>query len=273
MTISVLMSTYRREQPAYLDAAMKSIWTDQTRKPEQVVVVKDGALTPELDAVIDRWKELMGETLTVVANRQNRGLALALNSGLACCTGDIVARMDSDDIAFPTRIEEQAAYLEQHSEVGVVGAWIDEFVGTPDNVVSSRKTPETHPEIYRYGQMRNPMNHPTVVFRRHVVTEHGGYQHFYLFEDYYLWSRLLCAGVKFHNLQKSLIWFRMSDDLYERRGGWHYAISELKFQLRLHKTGYISLTEMLRNCGMRLAGRLIPNSLRGWIYKNILRKE
>ena len=94
MTISVLMSTYLREQPAYLDAAMKSIWTDQTRKPDQMVLVKDGTLTPELDAVIDRWKEQLGTTLTIVANRQNQGLALALNSGLACCTGDIIARMD-----------------------------------------------------------------------------------------------------------------------------------------------------------------------------------
>ena len=77
MTISVLMSTYIKEQPNYLDEAMRSIWTEQTRKPDQIVLVEDGPLTTALYGILSKWQNVIGDKLTIIENKQNKGLALS----------------------------------------------------------------------------------------------------------------------------------------------------------------------------------------------------
>ena len=74
MTISVLMSVYRSEQPKYLDEALASVWTTQTLKPQQIILVEDGTLTDGLYAVIDKWSKELGEILLILRNKQNVGL-------------------------------------------------------------------------------------------------------------------------------------------------------------------------------------------------------
>ena len=180
--------------------------------------------------------------------------------------------MDTEDIAKPERFKKQIAVFKSYPDVDVVGTWIDEFEESPQNIISTRKLPETHKEIHKYAQKRNPNNHPTVMFRKQAVINAGGYQHFPLFEDYYLWVRMLLKGSKFYNIQESLLYFRFSPDMFKRRGGFKYACIEAKFQWVLHQLGFISLIKTCINIGIRFGTRIIPNSLRGWIYKNILRK-
>jgi glycosyltransferase involved in cell wall biosynthesis len=271
MSVSVLMSTYIKENPDWLDASLRSIYDDQTQKPDEIVLVLDGPLTPELQAVINRWKTALKDVLTIVANMRNQGLALSLNDGLKVAKGDIIVRMDSDDIAFPERIEKQVEFMELHKDIDVVGAWITEFIGTPDNVRSIRKVPETSDEIYEFGKCRNPLNHPSVAFRRERIVEHGGYTHFLLFEDYCLWAQLLTKGYRFYNIQESLLWFRTSADMFSRRGGWHYAFTELKFQRYLYGIGYITLPTLLRNSIVRFNGRIMPNWMRRFMYSHYVR--
>ena len=95
----------------------------------------------------------------------NRGLGKALNEGLKHCSYDLVARMDTDDIAKPDRFEKQLAIFLEHPEIDVVGAWIDEFEGEVSNVLSMRKVPEQHENILRFAKGRCPVNHPVVMFR------------------------------------------------------------------------------------------------------------
>lgn len=271
MRVSVLMSTYYKENAVFLDMALESIWTAQTRKPDEIVLIEDGKLTSALYTTIEKWKKTLSGKLIIVENKKNLGLAKALNAGLAKATGDIIIRMDSDDIAKPERIEKEAYYLEQHPDIDIVGSWIDEFRNTPDEVINTRKVPETTEDIFRFGKRRNPMNHPSVAFRRQRIIEHGGYTHFLLFEDYCLWAQLLMKGYRFYNIQESLLWFRTSDDVYARRGGWRYGITEIRFQKYLHNLGYISTTEMLANCAIRFISRITPNSLRRLLYQKLLR--
>ena len=108
---SVLISVYHRESPAHLDLALLSIWDQQTLKPSQIVLVKDGPLGNELDLLISRWSERLGSLLSVVAIDSNSGLATALNTGLSYCKYDLVARMDSDDISFPDRFNIKISYM------------------------------------------------------------------------------------------------------------------------------------------------------------------
>ena len=105
---SVLMSVYSKENPAWLKLAIESI-QDQTLPTSDFVLVCDGPLTPELDGVIAEKHCQMGEILMVVRLEKNMGLGNALNEGIRHCRNDLVARMDSDDIAYPDRCEKQVA--------------------------------------------------------------------------------------------------------------------------------------------------------------------
>ena len=243
MAFSVLISVYQREKPQYLEQAFESL-LEQTLLPTEVIIVEDGPLTDELYAVIEAFKTRFAATISVVLPR-NVGLGLALNHGLKECHYSIVARMDSDDICKPRRFEKQLEILRTHKEIDVVGSWIDEFLGTKENIISTRKVPETHQEILHFARYRNPMNHPTVMFRKAVIEA---------------------------NIQERLLWFRLSYEAFRRRGGVHYIKAESRFQKRLYLCGFISLSAFLQNVIIRLTVRLLPNRLRKFIYILRIRK-
>lgn len=267
---SVLLSVYIKEHPSNLKKSIISL-TNQTIEPDEIVIVKDGPLTNELEIIIEEYTNLYPYIKTIQLI-QNQGLGKALNEGLKHCTYDIVARMDTDDIAKPNRFEKQIQIFQNNPDIDVVGTWIDEFENSTNNIISTRQLPENHFEIYQYAQKRNPINHPTVMFRKQAVIDAGGYQHFPLFEDYYLWIRMLLNGAKFYNIQESLLYFRFSPDMFKRRGGFKYACTEAKFQWHIHQLGFINLPKTIFNICIRFGTRIIPNGFRSWIYKNLLRK-
>ena len=266
---SLLMSVYQRERPEFLTACFDSIY-NQTVRPSESVLVEDGPLTPALYEAISSEQKRFG-TMKRVALEQNQGLGAALNAGMKACSYDIVARMDTDDICLPQRFEAQLTYLEAHPEIDVLGAWISEFDGVPTNVVGVRRLPENHEAIYKFGKKRNPTNHPTVMFRKQAVMDAGGYQPFPLFEDYYLWARMLNQGHLFHNLQQPLLLFRRSPQMISRRGGVDYAHHEVRLFHEMYQMGYISLYDMVRNILQRYIVRLLPNVMRSFIYRHLLR--
>ncbi|MDR0581910.1 MAG: glycosyltransferase, partial [Prevotellaceae bacterium] len=202
---------------------------------------------------------------------QNIGQGPALNEGLKHCSYELVARMDTDDICKPSRFEKQVALFEQNPQIDIAGAWIDEFYDTPDEVASTRKLPETHEELKQYAQSRCPMNHPVVMYRKSSVQAVGGYQRLGTFDDYLLWMKMLRDGAVFHNIQESLLFFRASRDMAARRGGWRYAVSELKAQLLFYRWGIVSLARCLKNIAIRFPVRMLPTKLRALVYRHLLR--
>ena len=115
---SVLISVYCREKATHLNDALLSIW-EQTLTPTEVVLVKDGPLTDELEQVINDFKNRYN-AIRIVALPQNVGLGAALNEGLKHCSYELVARMDSDDICKPIRFEKQVQYLMQHPQIDII---------------------------------------------------------------------------------------------------------------------------------------------------------
>ncbi|MBQ6205193.1 MAG: glycosyltransferase [Prevotella sp.] len=270
MFFSVLMSVYFRESSFFLKNALDSVFS-QSQKPDEVVLVKDGKLTQELDSVIEEYVQKYPE-LKVVSYEENRGLGYALNYGMQYCTYDIVARMDADDVAKPDRFEKQIRVLEEHPEIGLVTAWVEEFVGTTDHITAKRTLPESPEELYEYGKSRCPANHPVTMYRKQAVFDAGGYQTELFPEDYFLWIKMLMNGVKFYCLQESLLYFRYSPETIAKRGGWKYAIDELKIQKNIYRTGYISLPRYLFNSVSKFTVRVLPLKLRMWVYLHLLRK-
>lgn len=267
---SVLISLYIKEQPSYLKQSLDSLLS-QTLQADEIILVKDGPLTHELDAVVSDFEKRC-ISLKIVDLPQNQGLGRALNEGLKHCSYELVARMDTDDIAKPDRFEKQVRIFKEHPEVDICSAWMEEFLDSPDSPVSIKKIPEQHADIAFYAQSRNPINHPVAMFRKKAVLDAGGYQHFPLFEDYYLWVRMLKNGAIFYNIQESLLYFRISPDMFKRRGGWKYAQDEFRFQKTMFNMGLVSQGRFWRNVLTRFPIRIAPNKLRSWLYQKVLRK-
>lgn len=274
MQFSVLISVYSKERADYLALSLKSITSDQTLMPYEIILVKDGPLTPELDSVCEKYVNLYPDILKIVALPENVGLGNALNEGLKHCSNDLVARMDSDDISKPNRFARQIEVFGNNPDLDIVSAWIEEFEFEFDsaNAVSVKKLPEDHFSIFKYAKKRCPINHPVVMFKKSEVILAGGYLDMHLYEDYYLWVRMLMGGSKFYNIQESLLSFRFSTETIKRRGGIKYANTEIKFFRELRRVGLINYTEYLKAIFIRVVARVIPNSFRVLLYQKILRR-
>ena len=271
MNYSVLMSVYHKENPDYLRLAMESIW-NQTVPTNDFVLVCDGPLSSQLNLVIAETKKKHQE-LHIIRLEKNGGLGNALNIGIKQCKNELIARMDSDDISRPERCEKQINIFEKKKDISIVGGIIEEFSTSKEQIESRRITPETQSDILKYAKKRNPFNHPTVMYKKQAVESAGGYQDFYLLEDYFLWIRMLYKGFLGYNIQEPLLWMRGGSELCKRRSGWKYALSQRKLFSYMREIGFITLVEFFFITSCRMLSSLSPNWIRGLAYKLLLRKK
>lgn len=268
---SVLMSVYHKEKPEYLRESMESIY-NQTVPTDNFVLVCDGPLNPPLDEVIAEMQKKFGNRLYVHRLAKNGGLGNALNEGMKYCKNKLVARMDSDDVSHKDRCEKEIRIFETHPEISIVSGVIEEFVGDISHVQSRRVVPEKQKEIIAFAKKRNPFNHPCVMYRKSAVEAAGGYQDFYLLEDYYLWIRMLQKGFIGYNIQTPILWMRAGSDMYKRRGGWKYVGSQIQLFKYMEQSGFISSGQYRLQSFIRFVGAIIPNWLRTILFNKLLRK-
>lgn len=268
---SVLMSVYYKENSEYLKQAIESIQA-QTFPTDDFVLVCDGPLNQELDSVIKKKQQEMKNILNVVRLKKNAGLGNALNKGIQQCKNELVARMDSDDISYPDRCEKQLMVFNTYPEISVCSGIVEEFATNPKVVESRRVPPETQEEIREFAKVRNPFNHPCVMYKKPDVEAVGSYKDFYLLEDYYLWVRMIMAGYQGYNLQEPLLHMRAGTDMYMRRGGLKYAKTQEKLFRFMKNNGFISKGQYIKNCVIRGESSLAPNWLRRFVFEKVLRK-
>ena len=216
MDFSVLISIYKKESPVYFREALNSVFA-QTLQPAEIVLVKDGPLTPELDAVIEEYSTRY-PIFKIVTNETNLGLGLALAKGLSACSYEYVARMDTDDLIAPTRFEKEIRKLDEGYDV--VSCWSVLFWPNDDQLFCIKHRPETHEDIIKLAHKRSPVCHAGCVLRKQAVIDAGNYQACYLYEDYHLWVRMIMNGARFYNIQEVLYYVRTSPALIACWGGW-----------------------------------------------------
>lgn len=271
MKISVLISVYKSEKPAYLDRALQSVWDDQTLRPDEIVLIKDGPLGDDLSQVIDKWHSKLGDNLVILSNETNLGLTKSLNRGLKVVQGEYLARMDSDDISTPDRFKLQTEYLDSHPDIAVVGGALQEF-DNENECLNVRHYPQTNEDVIKYIYKASPLAHPTVMMRKSIFTNGLSYnEQFRTSQDIALWFDVLVSGYKIGNIDDVTIKFRRDGDVFKRRSR-EKAKNELKIYLNgIHRL-YGLITWRYVFPLARFCFRMMPVKIVKAIYGSKLRK-
>lgn len=266
---SILVSTFYKDKPTYVREALESLTS--AGKVYEVVVVADYGTPIKVIEIIDEYKAKL--PIKVIQLTERTPLGESLNIGLRHCSFNLVARFDSDDINTPSRFEHQLDAFNKNPDLAIVGGSIVEFESSSANHkgYSTRSMPLHNADILSFAKWRCPFNHQTVMYRRDVILELGGYNSDYEMEDYDLWVRLLQAGYIAANLSSILVLARAGKDLAERRGGIRFLRAEYRLQKRFYLHGFISLPEFIRNLLIRCSSPIAPTWFRHLVYRYLLR--
>lgn len=272
MKFSVLIPVYVKEKPEFLVASLDSILKNQTIMPSEVIVIEDGPLNLELNKCLTDYQLQFPDVLKIFKLDENSGMGFAMNFGLNKCSYDWVFRMDSDDIAVPTRFEQQLEVIESNT-YDVVGSSITEFNFEIGDLNQLRIMPEHHQEIIQFLKIRSPINHMAVAFRRSTAIQAGGYWDKRYFEDYNLWYEMYKIGAKFYNIQTPLVNARIGNNMIARRSGYAYYRYEKELMSKFRTDGFINMFEYRTTLALKYILRLLPVPLLTLIYKGFLRKR
>lgn len=261
---SVLIPVSNQESPANLKRCLNSI-LNQTIKPNEIVVVKDGKFPQKLNEVLKEYK------LKIIELNEHKGIGYALNVGIKTCKYDIIARMDSDDIALSNRFELQLNRFKKNKKLTILGGQILEF--DEKKIKKIRKVPTKYEDILKYSKRRCPFNHMSVMYKKNSILKIGNYSNIPHFEDYQLWITALKKHYYVENLDETIILANNNSNTIKNRGGLKYIKPTIKFQVFLLKANYINMFEFIKNIFIRITVAIVPNKIRAMFYNLFLRKK
>lgn len=265
LEISCLMVVSSSDEEVFLDQALTSISASQSVAAHEYVLVLNGPLDGGVVRLLSQFKETMGSKVKFV-NRDKMGtLSDALNEGLKICSCELVARMDPDDIALPLRFERQLVAFCDNQALDICGTYISEFDGDP-SIAKLRKLPESHSSILAFAKWRNPLAHSSVMFRKQVILDIGGYPAVGKVQDYLLWVTAIVNGYKLANLSEPLLLFR-SGKTHMHRRNLSYLRHEIDVFWRMRNMGFLTTWQFLANLLLRSVVRSQPTFLKKVIYK------
>lgn len=267
---TVLMSVYIKVKPEEFKIAVDSMLA-QTLPPSEFIIVKDGPLTDELNNLIDGYWNKYPSLFKTIQLEKNVGLGSAYAEGTLHCTTGYIAIMDCDDYSAANRCEKEAEYFLNYPDTDIVGCCCYDFQGSIKNIIDMRKMPETHSECVKFAHSRCPCIHPSTMLKKKALEKAGGYKKCMLAEDYDLYVRMMMSGCIFHNLSEPLVYVRVSPDFYERRGGIAYLKKVIAFKKSFFECGFYSRLDLIRGIAVHTAVCIMPNFLRAFIYKRLLR--
>lgn len=259
MTISVVIPVYIGDNSKAFEKALNSITVQQSRYPDEVVIVKDGPLKFDLNNVIENIRY---SCFKVVRKDINEGIVKALNDGIGISCGEVIVRMDSDDEAFPNRIADTHDFFAKNVEIDMLASSIVERDLTSDK--RKYRAPSTFPLNTWF--IRNPFFHPATAFRRELCIKNGGYRNFPGFEDFDLWIRFSQTGANIAVTAEKHLIFNVSKDFYERRRGLKYLKNEISWLRLINREQGLEF-HFWSNILLRVLLRLSPKFLLEYFYR------
>jgi glycosyltransferase involved in cell wall biosynthesis len=267
------MPVYSKEDPLFLEAALRSILDEQTIVPDEVVIVEDGPITIALEMVLDDFQNRHHDRINRYKLEYNQGMGIAMNHGLKRASFEWIARMDSDDIAIPNRFEVQLNFLEKNPQIDVLGSSIEEFNIIPGDLGRFRTLPQGNDDIVKLMKFRNPINHMTVFFRKEIALRAGGYWPNKYNEDYNLWYEMRKTGAMFYNLSENLVHVRVGNDMIGRRSGYSYFALEKILLKKFYNDSFITPFEYSYLFLVKFFLRISPKIFLKMFYNFFLRKS
>ena len=266
--ITVGIPFYKGSNIAHLRAAIDSIlW--QSLPAKEIHLIQDGSVSKTLEELIKEYTATYPHIKHLLIS-QNMGLAHALNISILNSSSKYYARMDSDDIAHPDRLNKQIDFLESNLDIDILGTWAlvfeDEFPSASENC-SIRIMPVRNQEIHELFHYQNPLIHPSVMFRLSVFAKTGLYNIEFRSEcDLELWARALKLRVGISNLSEPLLYYRNTGVIARRSAALgqqikaRYRYNTFSLKLNILKV-------------MSLVFRVLPHQIQVWGYKNIKKQS
>lgn len=231
--VTVLMPVYNAEE--FVGSAIRSI-TDQTYRNFELLIIDDGS-TDGSAAVIQGIDD---QRIVYVKNDTNLKLITTLNKGLNLAKGKYIARLDADDLAMETRLQEQVNFMEQNPQVGLSGTWYEAF----GSVNSIGRNPTTDAEIRYMSFYQCPIIHPSTIFRTSVIKDnHLSYNlDFPHAEDYELWGRFSEVS-ELANIPKVLFRYRLHNNNISKRENQTQKSNSYRIRKRLFQNVQVSVSD------------------------------
>jgi glycosyltransferase involved in cell wall biosynthesis len=267
------MSIYSKENPHFFEQSLKSIFS-QSITPNQFVLVKNGPLTSELEEIIETYASKFKNIFSFVSHHVNLSLGKSLDSGISICKNELIARMDSDDIATPFRCELLLKKFHSDNSLDICGGYMLEFYD--DNITNTktlRTVPISSSRIKRFARMRSPFNHSSIMFKKSSVVRCGGYGNSRRKEDFDLFSRMLNMGCNAQNIPEVLIYGRTNNKSFKRKKSFIYVTDYIKVMSRNLKFGYCNFYEFFIVVSYQLAIFILPTVFSRMFTNIFLRKR
>lgn len=270
--VAVLICVHAGADPSEFDQALASMQA-QTYSDLRFYVYCDGPLKPAHEEVLSLRLDTACGRDHIVRGDRPAGLPTGLNVLIERAMADpnitFLARMDADDISLPERIERQVEFLQQNSDVSLVGTWCIEFT-EPSVPLFHKKMPTDEAAVKKFMLYRSPLVHPTVMFRRAVFEEGHRYDvTLTMMQDYELWSRLVIAGHRISNVPEFLLWYRMAEGFFSRRTGSRRAATEVQMRVQYaRQAGLLRPLNYLKYVSFFLV-RISPVWLKRLAYRHL----
>ncbi len=256
--LSIIMAEYNTEE-VHLCQAIESI-LNQTYGNFEFIIVDDGGKN-DMEAIARTFND---NRVRIVKNLHNRGLVYSLNKAIEAASTKYLVRMDTDDVAERDRLERQVEFMDNHPEYSVVGTRAYEISNGHNLGILGKSGEKTKRQIMR----GDTMIHPSVIMRKDVILNVGGYPNYKRAEDLGLWCELLLAGSRFYVMEDVLLKYRVDPEDYKKRtlktrGG------ELRARIHYYPRLKAGPIEYLRIAKSIFAG-IIPGGLMRWYRKGVL---
>lgn len=266
---SVVMAVYKNDCVEWFRQAVDSI-LDQTVASNDIVIVRDGTVSPELEQALVEYEKIHKE-ITVARLEQNVGAGRARNEGVKYTKNSLVAIMDADDISLPNRFELQLEKFASNPELALVGGQISEFECDPSNITGYRRVPTEYEAIKKFARYRSPINNMTIMLRKDKFLAVGGYADMNRAEDYYMVSAMIAKAFLINNIPDTVVNYRVDSSNIHRRKSWSAVRENIVARWKIYRIGTSSLVGFLMSSAGQIVLLMLPNRATKLMFKLALR--
>lgn len=257
--VSVVVRTFNQSD-IFLSDTLNSV-LQQTYTNLELLISDDSNSKNSIDFIDNIGK--CDDRVRVIRKSERMGLVGAMNEALKTSKGDYIAVLDADDIAHKDRIERQVQYLQSHPEIDVLGSAMN-IINEKGEITATRHYPLGGVKLLEWAVARNPIGHPTVMFKSEIIKRGLFYDERMAggSEDLEFWLRLRNLGYKISNMEDVLVDFRVCEDMGIRRK----KNNKQNLKARLYNFSYKYLFYDVQSLWIILLRSCTPNSLISWLY-------